>query len=90
MIAGRLAIARAIATRWRSPPESCLGLKSSRWPSPTRSSAVAGELAARPERHARVEHPGGDVVDRGHRLLQVEGLEDEADLVGAQAGELAV
>ena len=38
----------------------------------------------------RVEQPGGDVVDRGQRVLEVEGLEHEPDLVGAQPGELAV
>ena len=38
-IAGRATTARAIATRWRSPPESCSGRWSSRCPRPTRSSA---------------------------------------------------
>lgn len=39
-IAGRLTTARAIATRWRSPPESVRGRNSMRWPSPTRVSAT--------------------------------------------------
>ena len=34
-IAGWPTRARAIATRWRSPPESCVGRARSRWPSPT-------------------------------------------------------
>ena len=37
-----------------------------------------------------VEQPGGDVVDRGQRVLEVEGLKYEADLVRAQPGQLAV
>ena len=49
-----------------------------------------GECATLPERHAGVEHSVGDVVERGHRVLQVESLEDEADLVGPQSGELTV
>ncbi len=47
-------------------------------------------LPALARARAGVEHAGGDVVDRGHRLLEVEGLEHEADPVGAQAGQLAV
>ena len=40
-IAGRPTSARAIATRWRSPPESLLGRKSARGASPTRASVSA-------------------------------------------------
>src|SRR6201984_3453201 len=39
---------------------------------------------------ARVQQPGGDVVDRGHRVLQVKRLKYETDPVGAEAGELGV
>ena len=38
---GRPAIARAIATRCRSPPDSWVGRAAARCPSPTRSSAAA-------------------------------------------------
>ena len=38
-IAGRPTSARAIATRWRSPPESFVGLNVARPERPTRSSA---------------------------------------------------
>ncbi len=40
-IAGDPASARAMATRCRSPPDSCVGRDLSLWPSPTRSSAAA-------------------------------------------------
>ena len=89
MISGRLAIARAIATRWRSPPESSGGQCETRWPRPTRSSAPAPPRAARCRRPG-VEHPVGDVVQGTHRLLEVEALEHEAHPVGAQAGQLRV
>ena len=90
MITGRLAIARAIATRWRSPPDSCAGRCVRRCPSPTRSSATRAASRRSRARSAGVEHPVGDVVDGGHRLLKVEALEHEPDLVGAQPGELDV
>ena len=90
MISGRLAIARAIATRWRSPPESCGGRWVSRCPSPTRSSAARAASLALARAGARVEHAGGDVVDRGHRVLEVEGLKHEADPMRTQSGQLAV
>ena len=38
----------------------------------------------------RVEQPVGDVVDGGHRVLEVERLEHEPDLVRPQPGQLAV
>jgi len=40
-IAGSPASARAIATRWRSPPDNWVGRAASLWPSPTRRSAQA-------------------------------------------------
>src|SRR6185312_1734044 len=36
---------------------------------------------------AGVEHARGDVVDRGHPLLEVKALEHESDLVSAQTGK---
>ena len=92
--------ARMIAGTLRDRPRDrdalALAAGELRWPEVepvTEADALqrgAGERAALPERHAGVEHPGGDVVDRGHRLLEVEGLEDKADLVGSQSRELTV
>jgi hypothetical protein len=65
-------------------------LNSSRWLSPTRLERRPRRLPALPPGLAGVEHSEGDVVDGGHRLLEVEGLEHEADLVGAQTGEFGV
>ena len=48
-IAGRATSARAIATRWRSPPESCAGWCASRWPSPTRSSTSRARSRRSPD-----------------------------------------
>jgi len=36
---GRRTSARAMATRWRSPPEICEGMRSSRWPMPSSPAA---------------------------------------------------
>ena len=44
---GRPAIARAIATRCRSPPDSWVGRAPARCPSPTRSSAAAASWRRR-------------------------------------------
>ena len=52
-IAGSPASARAIATRWRSPPDSCVGRDLSLCPSPTRRSAQA----ARSRRSPRAAPP---------------------------------
>ncbi len=48
---------------------------------------LARDPAPRPQRHAGVEHPGGDVVDGAERVLQMERLEHEPDAVRSQAGE---
>ena len=85
---GSLISARAIATRCCWPPESSAGRWSRRSPIPiaaTRRSkqrlvgVAAGELQRQEDVLARVE-------DR----QQVEELKDEADVVAAQLGELAV
>ena len=71
--------ARAIATRWRSPPDSWVGRNSARWPSPTRSSAAApGPRRLAPGR-LPVDLGEHDVLDHRAVREQVEGLEDEAD-----------
>ena len=48
------------------------------------------DLAALPQPKAGVEHPERDVVHGPHRLLQVEGLEHEPDVVCTQPGQLTV
>ncbi|EAR23541.1 hypothetical protein NB231_17013 [Nitrococcus mobilis Nb-231] len=45
--AGWVTNARAIATRWRSPPESSPGLWANRSRSPTRTRSASASLAAR-------------------------------------------
>ena len=78
---GRLASARAIATRCRWPPDSERGLWLMRWPSPSRSSIATPRLA-----HLRRREPAGklqrhlDVLVGRQRLEQIVHLEDEADL----------
>ncbi len=86
--AGSLISARAIATRCCWPPESSAGRWSRRSARPTDVDqpveaalvgVAAGELQRQEDVLARVEH-----------RQQVEELEDEADLVAAQLGELGV
>ena len=88
MISGRLARARATATRCCWPPDSSLGRWSSR-------SAEAGGLddAVEPALvglAAGQRHRQGDVLDGVERRHQVERLEDEADPVAAQLRELVL
>jgi 3-hydroxyisobutyrate dehydrogenase-like beta-hydroxyacid dehydrogenase len=95
--AGCVTSARAMATRWRSPPDNCAGWWSSRAARPTaaehlaRSGLCAGHaVAADAQRH-------GHVVQRGELGQQVVELVDEAQvpvapgaLLGrAQRGEVA-
>ena len=88
MISGRLASARATATRCCWPPESSEGRCLTRLPRPTvsitRFEPVRVGLAAGEHQRQR------DVLQRGQRRHQVERLEDEADAVAAQLGELLV
>ena len=49
-----------------------------------------GGLAPLVAGRARVEHPVGDVLERTQASSQVEGLEDEAEAVGAESRELGV
>ena len=80
---GRLASARAIATRWRSPPESVDGeacVRSERPTSPSSSRA----LASRSRRGTcRADHRDLHVLERVQRRHQVVRLEHEADGGGA-------
>ena len=89
-IDGRATSARAIATRWRSPPESLAGGWSSRCAEP--DAIEHGPCARSPlgDRQPRVHQAGGDVLDRRQPVEQEELLEHEADLARAQAGQLAV
>ena len=49
-----------------------------------------GGVATLVRGRARVQHPVGDVVERGHRILEMEALEHEPDLMRAEARELQV
>ena len=88
MMSGRLASARATATRCCWPPESSDGRWLSRLPRPTVSITDCEPLAVRLATGERQRQR--DVLDRGERRHEVERLEDEADAVAAQLGELAV
>ena len=89
-IDGPITSARAMATRWRWPPESSLGL----W---VHAVAQVHHLQGPPRPlqplllgHAGVDQRQLDVVQRGGARQQVEGLEDEADLAVADRGQLVV
>ncbi len=79
-----------MATRWRWPPESSLGL----------CSHARAEVDGLEDRLGAGDALGGggavvdegelDVVQGGGAGEQVEGLKDEADLLVADAGELVV
>ena len=88
MISGRLARARATATRCCCPPESSDGRCLRRFVEtdglddvvePRRVGRAAGESGRE-----------GDVLGRRERRHEVERLEDEADPIAAQLGELLV
>ena len=72
--------ARPMATRWRWPPESWLGLRSSRWPICSISATSRDRLLALRLRHAADLHAEGDVP--GHRHVRIErvGLEHHGDV----------
>ena len=90
MIEGRFTRARAIATRWRWPPESSFGLWWMRSPRPTLSRVSRGPLAALRRRDARVDEGQLDVLQGVRAGKEVEGLEDEPDLPVADVGQLVV
>ena len=87
-IRGRLTSARATATRCCWPPESSLGLWSSRSARLDRVDDAAVPLGVGLAAGDRQRQQ--DVLLRGQRRHQVVGLEDEADLVAAQLGERLV
>ena len=89
-IAGRPTSARAIATRCRSPPESCVGRAVEPVAEPDRASASAACSRRSRDGDAGVEQAVGDVLERGRVLGEEELLEDEPDPGRAQRRQLAV
>ena len=87
---GSLARARAMASRWRWPPESTPGTAAALSPMPSRSSRSRarrlGHLALAAGDDRRQRH----VLEDGHALEEVEELEDDADVAPAQPGELVL
>ena len=81
--------ARAMATRWRSPPDSSSGNRSARSASPSSSSAVHrhGRRGLGP--HAVELQRERDVLERGQAGQEVEVLEHVADRPAAQPGPVA-
>jgi len=77
--------ARAIATRWRSPPDNCRGKCFHRASSPTASSC---NTFARWD--ARETQRNLEVLARGQHRQQVERLKDKTDFTTAQASAFAV
>src|SRR5215203_4442101 len=77
---GSRTIARPMATRWRWPPESCLGLRSSSAP----SSSISATLLTRRSISALSIPPDlqavGDVVGHAHVRVQGIGLEHHGDV----------
>ena len=85
MMAGWLASARAMVTRWRSPPESSAGRCSDRSASPTWVRPRRARCRASRGRAAEQEGQF-DVLHRSDDGEQVEGLEHEAHASGPVAG----
>ena len=86
---GSPASARAIATRWRSPPESCSGVRSTRSPSRrARATRARGAGLARPD---AAEHQlDRGVLQRRDAGHQAEALVDEADVAQQVVGRLVL
>ena len=89
-MAGRPTRARAMATRWRCPPESWVGRAWGRSSRPTSVEGVEGSGAPFGLGDPGVEEPVGHVVEHALVLGQEELLEHEADPGGPQGGQLAV
>ena len=81
---GRLARLRAIATRWRSPPDSANGRWPKRPPSPTCSSSSAARFRRSGAGKAGAAHRDLDILDGRERRQQQELLEDDADLAAPE------
>ena len=89
-IAGSATRARAMPTRWRSPPDRAPGRRS-RWAprlhGVERRRGAAQTFAAA---DAGVEQTGGDVLEGGEPFDEVELLEHEPDAPAAQSSQLGV
>ena len=77
--------ARAIATRWRSPPDSCAGRCSTRADRPDAAPASPARLARRVHRFAPDAQRHRHVVERAELRQQVVELVDEAEVLVAPA-----
>ena len=82
--------ARAIATRWRSPPESWVGRARGRVREPDPRQRRGGRSAPLVAADPGVEQPVGHVVEHGLVLGKEELLEHEADPRRPQCGQLPV
>ncbi len=89
-IDGLLTSARAIATRWRCPPESSLGRCVLRSTQVDLLERLVGALGALLARHARVDERQLDVVERRRARQQVERLEHEPDFLVPDPRQLVV
>ena len=87
-MAGSPTTARAMATRCRSPPDSCRARCRMRCASPLQR--VGRPAAARSGGHAAVEQAHRHVVERRLIVDQEEALECHADPVRAETGQLPV
>ena len=81
---GALTMARAIATRWRSPPESACGRLLIRCAEPDPPERGLGAYAPVLGRDAVAHQRHLDVLARGQRRQQVEFLKHDADLLAPQ------
>ena len=82
---GSLASARATATRWRSPPESCEGRWSARSAEPHLLEQFQRAAPALARVRSGADQRYFDVHSRGERLEQQVALKDEADHLAAGA-----
>lgn len=85
-------MARPMATRWRWPPESCLGIRSSSPSSPRSLAASSARRLRSSARDAAHLEPVGDVVEHVH--VRVEGVVLEhhrnVAILGFLAGDVLV
>ena len=90
-IGGSQAIARAIATRCCSPPDSSSGSRSPRSPSPTVARWRPAMALRSRDGPSRARSSGSVAFSaRGERRHQLEELEDDADGAAAPDGELVL
>ena len=87
---GRFTSARAIATRWHSPPDSVVGSASSRCAQPDRVQRPDRRPDPAAARRLVVQLGQQHVLQRRPVRQQVERLEDEADPPAAQRGPVPV